>query len=310
MRSGLAFLVEPTQAAFASKFDRFLPRATFSFDVNDNTQVYGNIIAQVRAPIPISAFPDLYNVSTGVIAQVGTTNPPPEHALGEELGLRYHNGIFTLDTALFNKKLTNNSVISQVFLNGIGVNSLINAGGLNMRGATVELAVGPFSGVSIYANAQYLKTKTTSNLPLVSVLNGQNISDFLPTKGKEGPGAPNWTINAGLSYDKGPFFGNIVYKYTSDQWGTFLNDGPKMPGYSVIDLNLGLRLPEGSFGKEPVIRLSVNNLSNTPRLTTLVSIQSNMVTTTGINGGTVTGKPWTAWLGSPRSIIATVSTKF
>lgn len=298
--SGTNFISGP-QSAMSFKYEKLLPRATISYDINPHTQVYANVITETRTNAPIVTYVDTYSVGTGTISQLGNASAKPEYAIGEELGFRYHNGLVTADIALFNKKLSNNSVTSLAFLNGAGVNTTLNAGGLKMRGATAELAFGPFHGFSPYINGQYLWTQTTDNF--------QVGNDFLPTKGKEGVQAPKWTATAGLNYNNGPFFGNILYKYVGPQYATFMND-QQMPAFSTVDLGIGYRIPAGIVGKEPVIRLSVTNLGNKPYLGSFSSVQPNAVTTTGINGTTIAGRTPTYWLASPRAIMGTFSTKF
>jgi iron complex outermembrane receptor protein len=304
--SGTNLLTGP-QSAMNYKFEKLLPRATLSFEINDSLQVYGNIITDVRTNTPIQTYPDTYNVANGVISQVGNLNPQPETSLGEEFGVRYHNHLVTADIALFNKKIKNFSLGGvQSFLNGAAVNQTINLGGLKTRGITAELAVGPFHGFSPYINGQYLWTQMTDNF---QVLTTTNAIDYLPTKGKEAVQAPKYTAAAGLSYNHGPLFGNLLYKYIGSQWGTFIND-EKMPAFSQVDLNVGYRLPEGSLGKEPVFKLSITNIGNKVNLSWFAANQPNAKATTGINGGTVAGKNVTYFVNSPRAIMGTFSTKF
>jgi iron complex outermembrane receptor protein len=282
-------------------YKKFLPRGTVSFDINDKMQAYGNIVTEIRIPVPITTYPNTYNVANGTVSQIGLSTLKPEYSLGEEIGYRYHDKLFTIDVAAFNKKLKNHTVVSLAFLNGAGINTAINAGGLQMRGVTAELALSPIHGFSPYVNAQYLHTKTTSDL--------QVGTDFLPTAGKEGVNAPKFTATIGLNYDHGPFFGNILFRHTDSQYSTFMND-EKLPGYETIDLGVGYRLPEGFVGKETVIRLTVTNLGNKPYLSTFSSVTPTALTRTGINGTTIAGRAPSYWLGSPRAIMGTFSTKF
>jgi len=294
-------LLPGTQSAMNFRYEKLLPRATVSYDINSKMQVYANIVTETRTNAPITTYPNTYNATTGAISQLGNPSAKPEHSLGEEIGYRYHDGLLTADVALFNKKLDNNSVTSLAFLNGAGVNSAYNAGGLIMRGATFELALKSFWGFSPYVNGQYLWTRNSSNF--------QVGNDFLPTAGKEGVQAPKYTATVGLDYKHGPFFGNVIYKYTASQYTTFMND-QKMPAYGTVDLGFGYHIPAGYVGNEPVIRVSVTNLTNKPYLGASSSVQPNAVTTTGINGTVIAGAAPSYWLSSPRAIMGTFSTKF
>lgn len=294
-------LVPGTQSAMNFQYEKLLPRGTVSFDINDNMQVYANIVTETRTNAPITTYPNTYSATTGAVAQLGNANARPESSVGEEFGYRYHDSLLTADVALFNKKLNNNSVTSLAYLNGAGVNSAYNAGGLKMRGATFEVALKPFWGFSPYVNGQYLWTKNTSNF--------QVGNDYLPTAGKEGVQAPKYSATAGLDFKKGPFFGNIIYKYTASQFTTFMND-EKMPAFGTVDLGFGYHIPAGYVGSEPVLRVSVTNLGNKPYLGASSSVQPNAVTTTGINGTVIAGAAPSYWLSSPRAVMGTFSTKF
>ena len=289
------------QADMGDRYRRFLPRGTISLDINDSMQVYGNIVSEIRVPVPITTYPDTYSISNGTLSQIGLSSLKPEYSLGQEIGYRYHDGLITADIALFNKKLKNHTVVSLAFLNGAGVNTAINAGGLLMRGATAELTLKPIHGFSPYVNAQYLDTETTSNL--------QVGNDFLPTKGKDGVNAPKFTATVGLNYDSGPFFANVLFRHTGSQYSTFMND-QKLKGYETVDLGFGYRLPEGIVGKETVFRLTVTNVGNKPYLSTFSSVTPTATTRTGINGTTIAGRAPSYWLGSPRAIMGTFSTQF
>jgi iron complex outermembrane receptor protein len=294
-------MVPGPQSAMHQKISKFLPRATISYDISDNAQVYGDVITEIRVPVPITNYPNTYNAATGVLSQIGISSAKPERSLGEELGFRYHDKLLTIDVAVFNKKLTDHSVVSQAFLNGAGINTSINAGGLRMRGITGEIGLSPIHGFSPYVNAQYLSTKTLDNL--------QVLNDFLPTKGKEGVNSPKFVATIGINYNNGPFFGNVLFKYTGSQYSTFMNDA-KLQSYHTIDLGAGYRIPAGYIGKEATIRVSVSNLSNKPYLGTFASVQPNAVNTVGVNGTTIVGRAPTYWLASPRAIMGTFSTKF
>jgi iron complex outermembrane receptor protein len=294
-------LVPGPQSDIQARYSRWLPRATISFDIDSNTQVFGNIAAETRSLVPITTYPNIYSVATGTVSQGANFAAKPESVLGEELGFRYHNSLLTTDIALFNKKLKNNSVTSQVFVNGAGFNASVSAGGLIMRGVTAEFALQPIYGFSPYVNGTYLYTKNTTDF--------QVGNDYLATKGKKGVASPEFTAAVGVNYGHGPIFANFLYRYTGSQYGTFIND-EKMPAYGTIDLGVGYRIPAGYVGKEPVLKLAVSNLANKAYLSVPNGFQANALTATGINGTVIAGKTVTYVLSSPRAIVATFSTKF
>jgi len=288
------------QANFAATFHRFLPRATISYDVTPNMQVYGNVITSERPPVPINIYPNTYSVATGKIAQLAAVNTPPETAVGEELGYRFHNNIVTADIAVFNKSIKNRQITASAILNGAGVSTTLIAGDETVRGVSAELALAPIFGFSPYVNGQYLDAKTKQNF-----FNGV---DYLPTDGKVVPASPKYTATLGLNYVNGKFFGNVLYRYTSSQFSTLMND-QKMPSYGIIDLGIGYNLPS-FMGKDSSIRLNMTNIANKPYLGVLSAATPNAVATKGINGTTFAAATPLYTLSSPRSILVTLALGF
>jgi len=299
-------LLPGPQTYFSRLSELILPRATVSYDIDDHQQVYADVITGTRPPVPITTYPNTYSNATGKLSQAANPFAEPEYAIGEEIGYRYHDNIWTADIAAFNKNLTNHSVVSQAFLNGAGINTALNAGGLLMQGVTVEFALRPIYGFSPYVNAQYLHAVTENNFLTPNTVGG---SDYLPTKGKIGVEAPEFTATFGLNYKHGPFFADLLVKYTDSQYSTFMND-QSLPAYTTIDAGFGYHIPAGPWGKEPVIRVDLTNLGNKAYLSTFSSVTPNAVATTGIHGTPIAGSAPSYWMGSPLAAMVTLSTKF
>lgn len=293
-------LAPGTQSNFSANIGRALPRATISYDINSNSQVYADVITSMRPPIPINTYPNTYNFSNGNIAQAAVPSTKPEYAVGEELGYRYHKNGWTLDVAVFNKVVYDRQILASAILNGAGVSTSLSAGTESIRGATAEVSFPTIYGFTPYVNGQYLHAVTKDNFALRG--------DFLPTAGKIAPGSPEFQANVGIFYKSGKFFANGQFKWTDSQYASLMND-QKMPAYHTFDLGIGYYLPS-IFGKEAVIKVNATNLGNKPYLSALSAAQPNAVATTGLNGTVIPGAAPTYFLGAPRSIMATFSTSF
>ena len=79
-----------------------------------------------------------------------------------------------------------------------------------------------------------------------------------------------------------------------------------MPGYAVVDLNAGYRLPGAAFFRNPTLRLSVSNLFDKGYLVLTGPSGSLFVTNTvGAGAGTPT-----FFVGAPRFVSASLSAEF
>ena len=84
----------------------------------------------------------------------------------------------------------------------------------------------------------------------------------LPTKGNQVAGVPKHILNLMLGYDNGVYYGSLAEHIVGKQYGDMTNE-QSIPGYGILDLSLGYRIPYVSTTiKKPTVRLSVNNLLN------------------------------------------------
>jgi iron complex outermembrane receptor protein len=297
--SGYNFLPGP-QKNFRSNFKKWLPRASFSFDVNDQIQVYGNIIKGVRMPLTTATYIDTYNAATGARSSFGNPSAAAESSVGKQLGVRY-NGLLHLDVNYFNTRLKDVQVNSTAPVNGTNTTTVLSAGRVNIEGVSAEVSTKKYAGFSLYANTQYLKAKFLDNIP--------RAGDFLPTAGKVKPLSPKWTHSAVLSYDSEIFFGRLSYKHTSSQYSTFVND-QEMPGFSTLDFSIGARLKKLGPLTGPTISANFINLTKGRYLSTVAGITGNANAVVGINGTTIAGAAPSYYVAAPRAWTLTLSTGF
>lgn len=297
--TGYNFLIGP-QKDFGARFKRWLPRASFSFDVSDEIQVYGNIIKGVRMPLTTATYINTYNAGSGALASVANPNAAAESSWGKQAGLRY-NGLVHLDLNYFHNKLKDVQVISLTPVNGTNTTTVLSAGGVTIQGATAEISTKRYAGFSFYANTQYLDATFDGNIP--------RAGDFLPTKGKTKPLSPKWTHSAVLSYDSDIFFGKLSFKHTSSQYSTFVND-QKMPGFSTVDFSIGARLKELGPLRDPTISANFINLTKGRYLSTVAGQTGNANPVVGINGTTIAGANPSYYVAAPFAWTLTLSTGF
>lgn len=288
------------QGAFNVSIGKPMPRASFSFEINDQMQLYGNITANARMPLTGASYMNVYSVSTGAITTRGNPSISAETSLGEQLGFRYY-GSFNFDLNVFHMRLKDHQVSSLNLINGVLQPQVISVGDETFWGISGEVSTHRYAGFSFYANAQYLKTRQEDNFPVGA--------DFLPTKGKDMVESPEWIANAGLNYDNGPFYANVAFKWVDSQYSTFMNN-QKMPSYTTLDMGFGVRLPEVGGLKEPKIALNLNNLTQGKYIASVASVTGTAVATQGVNGTTINGSAPGYYISAPFAALLTLSTGF
>lgn len=288
------------QGNFSSSYSRPMPRIGLTFNVSKTVQLYFNASTNSRPAVPITTYPNIYNVATGGISQSGQKSVKPEYAVSEELGFRYH-GLFNFDATLFNMNLKNHQVSTSLYLNGALTSGAISVGGETIKGATVEIASHSYYGLSAYANAQYLHATMDNNFPVSG--------DFLPTKGKIMVASPKFMANIGLQYKRKGFFTDITFKWVDAQYSTFMND-QGMPAYKTVDLGMGYQANDIHFLKSPYIRLNFMNITNLKYLSGIASPSYSSQVSKGIGGTSVKAGSPTYFLGTPLAIMMTVGSNF
>ena len=288
------------QSVFGTHITKLQPRASFSFDANDQVQLYGNVVKNVRMPLTPSTYITAYNVGTGNPSIAAQPGARPETSVSTQLGSRY-KGPFNLDLNVFRTSLKNHQVQSVQPLNGTNVTTILSAGDGILKGASAEFSSRRYGGFSVYANGQYLETTTKNNIA--------SRGDFLPTAGKDIPLSPKWIYNLGLSYDRAVLFGTVGYKHISSQYSTFMND-QKLKGYSTLDASVGLRLPSVGGLKNTILAANFNNLTKGKYLSSVLGVQGNAVAVKGVNGTLLAGSNPSYTLAAPFTWSISLSTNF
>ncbi|MFT9144974.1 MAG: TonB-dependent receptor, partial [Acetobacter orientalis] len=200
----------------------------------------------------------------------------------------------------FTNRLYQQTIINE---NGQTYSTNINAGGAHSDGVDAEIGTRPIHHLRPYISFEYLHAVTDSNLPAASG------TDYVKTKGKAAPQAPAYQVGFGLDYDDGHRFAGFDLKYVAKQYSTFMND-EHIPGYVLMNINVGYRFPKFGIFRSPTIRLNLQNISNNRYLDWVNASQVNAKNTVGVFGSNVTGKSPTYTISSPFAAIATISSDF
>jgi iron complex outermembrane receptor protein len=275
------------------------PRLGSTYDFGAHSQVFFDIITNARPPAPGPTYFDVFNVSTGVKSTVGST-PNAEYSVAEEVGYRYQS-FLNFSVAGFHNHLTNHQVNTIVNQNGVQTQSQIAAGGESIWGANVEVGTRPWHNISPYVSGQYLHAVTDSDLPVGN--------DFLPTAGKIAVRSPEFMGAAGLTYDNGPIFGVVTFKYVGSQYSTFMDD-QKMPAYNQVDIGAGYRFPDYMIAKRPTIQFNVTNLGHGSYLGSVGSPTGNAVATIGTKGTLIAASQPGYYTAAATTIVLAIKSDF
>ncbi|WP_287028199.1 TonB-dependent receptor family protein [Pseudomonas sp. UBA6310] len=237
-------------------YHEFLPSFSAKYQINEENQAFYNLTRNMRTPQNYV----LYNTEDSISLK-------PELSWNNELGWRYATDDMSLSATLFYLKFKNRQVSSRDEVTGDY--EMLNVGEVENRGVEFE-----FSGLlphdfNYYASYTYTEAEQQNDTLYYGV--------YVPTKGKQVAGVPKNMFNLSLGYDDGRFYGNVVGKYVDNQYGDLTND-QSIPHYTVVDLNVGYRLPVNKeYVKSATVRLSVNNLFNREYLSGVRTVTFNSV---------------------------------
>ncbi|GBR52697.1 TonB-dependent receptor [Neokomagataea thailandica NBRC 106555] len=312
IRNGHNFLPDTSTGAYINKtWQQPLPTVAIRYQLDPENQFFVSAATNFRMPTN-SALYDSGNYSTtsNSYSTRANVNQNPEISISEEAGYRYTGHTIMGSVTYFHYDFTNRLYSQTQCLDTQCLNTFstsLNGGGQTSNGVDAEIGTRPiFYHLRPYVSFEYLDSRLGSNLAGTSTTGG---SDYLPTKGKVAPEAPHYQAAFNLDYDDGHLFGGYNVKYVSKQYSTFMND-QSIPGYVLMNANIGYRFSDMSFLKAPNIRVNFSNLTDRAYLGFVKSLQGNAVNTTGINGRTIRASTPTYSIAAPFSAIATVSAGF
>lgn len=274
------------------------PQVTMSYRFAPAHQLYINGTTGYRLPSSLSSQVVMYSHYTGQPTTQPLNPYEPEYMIGEEIGYRY-SGAMMANIAYFHYNMTHHQITSSVYQVGTTnmISQIIDAGGQTADGVQIELATHPWHHLSAYASGQYMSSRIGNNVAYQG--------DYLPTKGKQEPGAPKFLATAGLSYDDGANFGTFNLRYSDAQYATLMND-QGIPAYMTADVSLGRRLPKIGH-VSPKLMLNLINISDQHYLSGVYGNTAAASAQRGVYGGSLTGAQPTYDVGSGFAAVVSVS---
>ncbi|SDW17527.1 iron complex outermembrane recepter protein [Pseudomonas kuykendallii] len=232
-------------------YHKFLPSFNAKYQLNTDNSVFYSVSRAMRTP------PNYVLYNSGDSASL-----KPELSWNNELGWRYATDDMALSATLFYLTFKNRQISSRDQATSDYI--MLNVGDVENRGLELE-----FSGLlprnfNYYASYTYTEAEQQDGITYFGY--------ELPSKGKQVAGVPKNMFNLSLGYDDGRWYGNVIGKFVDNQYGDMTND-QSIPAFTVVDLNLGYRLPVNkNYMKSAAVRLSVSNLFNREYLSGVDSV--------------------------------------
>ena len=284
-----------------------LPTAGVSYQLDQDNKVFASFGTTFRSA-PNFTLASSYSVTSGALTPPNA--PKPEEGKVYEVGHRYQGSLFATSISGFLGRYENYQQSTSIIDSKSGTTSLINEtlnlGGVMNYGVDAEIGTRPIYNFRPYVSGELLHTELLDNLRTDT---SKGTTDFLRTKGKQLPGAPEYQFGIGLDYDDGHIFANTAYKYLGTQYSTLVND-ERINGYGRVDASIGYRFSDVGFLKQPEIRLQLFNILNDRFLTGVSGVQNNAKAQVGVNGGTIAGSTPTYFQGQDFSGLVTFKAGF
>jgi len=277
-------------------FNKPLPSLALSFRPNKQVQLFADVSKNFRVPSNFEygylAQGVTYANGVGSYASLGKVTVKPEVSINSDFGVRWHGPLFTGSVTGFLNKFRDR-IASSYDPNEQSTHDW-NVGRSTTRGVEIEAGTVPVGGFSAYTSYTYTRSTIDEDMPA-------SASTTYATSGKQFPDTPRNMASLSLQYTQGAFLVNVAGKYTSSRYLTLVND-VSIGGFTTVDLNAALKLPNFSAFKDPVLRLNVSNLANRKYFYANSGSGSSIAITS-------TGNP-TVYAGAPRFTSVTFQVDF
>ena len=240
-----AFTGVVEEAPLVADFDAFLPRASLTYDINDNSSVFFSASRGYRAGGSFTAIAPNLDGTLGFSPFTGTYEP--EFLTTYEIGTRnvFLDGRLTLNANLFFSDYEDQQVLIDGFSPDDARDDLIvNAGESSIYGFELSANYNVSANTNAFLSLGLLETEF-DDFPFAvdSDGNSTNPSDarFANLAGNSFPGAPDvtFTIGADWKNDQG-YFGSASFTFTGESETSVGNIG-----------NADLRVALVSLGADP-----------------------------------------------------------
>ncbi|TBU95791.1 TonB-dependent receptor [Stutzerimonas kirkiae] len=269
-------------------YHEFLPNFSAKYQLDTENSVFYNLTRNMRTPPNYV----LYNAGDSISLD-------PELSWNNELGWRYASDSMALSATLFYLQFENRQISSR---NQDGDYEMLNAGKVENKGLELE-----FSGLlphdfNYYASYTYTEAEQQEDILYYGV--------YVPTKGKQVASVPKNLFNLSLGYDNGRWYGNVIGKFVDNQYGDLTND-QSIPHYTVVDMNVGYRLPVNkNYLQSATVRLSMNNVFNREYLAGVNTVVVNSARYNG-TGSTYAGAQTPYYtIGEEQTVAVTFEANF
>lgn len=281
-----------------------LPTGAVKVQLDRSNQVFGSVTTTFRSAPNYTAYPD-YSLS-GSYTPVGDVKP--ERGVAYEIGHRYQGQLFATSVSAFLGEYQDFQQSTRIYDADTqqAYSVTRNVGRLQNYGIDAEFGTRPFYHFRPYVSGELMRAEMLDN---IATVDGSNQATFLPTAGKQLPGAPNYSVGLGLDYDDGHVFGNLAYKYTGAQYATLVND-ERMDAFGRLNVSVGYRFSDIGYMKQPQIKLDLFNVTNANQLTGIYSSTNNAQSFKDSAGNTIAGSAPTYYLGQSFSALLTFRSGF
>jgi iron complex outermembrane receptor protein len=278
----------------AYHFNKILPNAGSSFEVDDHDQVYVSFSEGFSAP----KTDDLYT-STQELVQ-------PETTYNIQTGYRYHAAAITASASLWGTKW-NNHIVTAYDPTDPTISIDRNVGTVDLYGLDAELGWRATEQLSFYVSGTLEKSRLEDNYD-VPVSSGPDAgkSIALPVAGKELVMTPDQMMAVRGQYKVGDWTFGVDGKYTGRRFTDDINS-TAMGGFIVADLDAEYRFTVA--GAKSAIQFNLYNMFG-QNYFSRVSTVSNSTAVVYANGDKVNAASTYLYTGAPPTAYVTLKTSF
>jgi len=267
------------------KYSKLLPNVGLTYKITPALSLFGSYAKGFSAP------------RTDNLYRAPVVSVTPETTNSFDLGLRYSTRKIQSQVTAWYIGFKNRIVTSFDESQGISVDR--NVGSVKAYGFDANLSWQVIDELLLYGFGSYNHSEFQDDVRL----GGTNAAPIIaPTKGKRVAETPEWTVGGRAQLNVGPVSAGVQYKWVDKRFATDVND-VIVPSYTLVDLDVRVSLEQ--FGaKRTYFQLNVSNLFDKfyyGNLSTQIN-QGNL--------GTLTGSNPNFSLGSPRTIMGTVTVGF